>query len=61
MCVKLKQTDKTILVGMDIDFSHNNLTDSSVKFFAELLKKFQGFKSINMSSLSKFKPKDSGF
>ena len=40
MCVKLKQTDKAILVGMDIDFSHNNLTDSSVKFFAELLKKF---------------------
>jgi len=61
MYLKNKQADRTILVGMDIDFSSNNLTDSSVKFFAELLKKFQGFRSVNMQSLSKMKPKDTGF
>ena len=61
MYLKNKQTDRTILVGMDFDFSSNNLTDTSVKFFAELLKKFQGFHSVNMSSLSKMKPKDTGF
>jgi len=47
--------------GMEFDFSNNNLKDSSVKFFAEIIKKFNGFSTINMKSLGKIKPKDTGF
>ena len=47
---------------MVFDFSENVLTDASIRSFAELLKKFQGFSSIKMSDLSQ-KPskKDTGF
>eukprot|EP00347_Sterkiella_histriomuscorum_P002760 403366908 len=44
---------------MDLDVSKNSLTETSMKYLADILKKFQGFKSLNISSLSKMK--DIGF
>ena len=37
---------------MHLDISDNRLGDGSVRFFAELLKKFSGFRSINMSGIN---------
>ncbi|CDW90123.1 UNKNOWN [Stylonychia lemnae] len=40
---------------IDLDISKNSLTETSLKYLADILKKFQGFKSINMRELSKMK------
>lgn len=44
---------------IDLDISKNNLSETSMKYLADILKKFQGFRSINMSNMSKMK--DFGF
>lgn len=53
----LKLNDQVL--AMYIDFSHNNLTDSSVKVFAESLRKYQSYREVIMRSLSLHKCKDS--
>jgi hypothetical protein len=42
-------------LGIDLDVSKNNLTDISIKYLADILRKFNGFRSINLSSLGKMK------
>ena len=37
---------------MHLDISDNRLSDTSIRFLAELLGKFSGFRSVNMSNLS---------
>lgn len=44
---------------MDIDLSNNHLTESSLKYLADIIRKFHGFRSINLSNLVKMK--DTGF
>lgn len=44
---------------MDIDLSRNSITENSIKYLADIVKKFQGFRSIKLSGLSKMK--DSGY
>jgi Ran GTPase-activating protein (RanGAP) involved in mRNA processing and transport len=44
---------------MELDFSKNNLTDTSLKYLADILRKFNGIRSLNISNLSKMK--ESGF
>eukprot|EP00347_Sterkiella_histriomuscorum_P012808 403367150 len=36
---------------MEIDISRNNISETSLKYLADILRKFNGFKSINMQSL----------
>jgi hypothetical protein len=43
---------------MHFNFSKNNLSESAITCFAELLRKFNAFRSINMSSLGIKKGKD---
>lgn len=38
---------------MEIDLSRNSLTEASIKYLADILRKFQGFRSISLSGLSK--------
>ena len=38
---------------MEIDLSRNNITEASIKYLADILRKFQGFKAISLSGLSK--------
>jgi Ran GTPase-activating protein (RanGAP) involved in mRNA processing and transport len=40
---------------MDLDLSRNSITEHSVRYLADILKKFKGFRSINLSGLSKMK------
>lgn len=40
---------------IDLDISKNTITESSVRYLADVLKKFQGFRSINMSNMAKLK------
>ena len=40
---------------MEIDLSRNSITENSIKYLADILRKFQGFKSIKLSGLSKMK------
>ncbi|CDW71712.1 UNKNOWN [Stylonychia lemnae] len=40
---------------MELDISKNNITESSLKYLGDILKKFNGFKSINMQSMGKMK------
>lgn len=44
---------------MDIDFSKNSITETSLKYLADILRKFQGFRSICLAGLSKMK--EAGF
>ena len=44
---------------IDLDISTNSLTETSIKYLADIIRKFQGFRSINLSELSKMK--DNGF
>lgn len=46
-------------VYMELDLSSNMLTDSSLKYLADIIRKFNGFSSLNISSLSRMK--ESGF
>ena len=54
----LSQT-KDYEILMDIDLSRNSITENSIKYLADILKKFQGFRSIKLSGLSKMK--DAGY
>ena len=40
---------------IDIDVSKNSLTETSIKYLADIIRKFQGFRSMNLSNLSKMK------
>ncbi len=44
---------------MELDLSKNSLTEASLKYLADILRKFQGFSSISLSGISKMK--DQGF
>ena len=44
---------------MDIDLSRNSITENSIKYLADILRKFQGFRSIKLSGLSKMR--ETGF
>lgn len=47
---------------MILDFSENLLTDTSIRSFAELIRKFQGFRQVNMAELNqKVTKKDTGY
>jgi hypothetical protein len=46
---------------MEIDLSRNSLTEVSMKYLADILRKFQGFKSISLSGLSKMPHPQTGF
>ena len=37
---------------MHLDISDNKLGDASIRFFSELLGKFSGFRSVNMSNIN---------
>ena len=50
--IRQVQTNREIESGMHLDISENRLKDNSISFFAELLKKFSGFRSINMSGIN---------
>lgn len=41
-----------------LDFSKNILTDSAIMCFSDILRKFNAFRSVNMSSLGLRKGKD---
>jgi len=49
--LKNVQTGREIVEGMHFNFSNNTIGESSVRFFAEILKKFHGFRSVDMRSL----------
>lgn len=59
------QTNREFETNMELDISENNLTDESVKAFAELITKFEGFRAVNMASIRSGKgkkgSKDSGY
>ena len=40
---------------MDIDLSRNTITENSMRYLADILRKFQGFRSIKLSGLSKLR------
>ena len=44
---------------MDLDVSKNSLSETSIKYLADIIRKFQGFRYINLANLSKMK--DTGF
>lgn len=46
---------------MYFDFSQNNLTETSLKVFSELMKKYSSFREVNMSNLSLSKCKDASW
>jgi len=46
------QTGREIDGGMHLDISDNSLSDLSIRFFADLIGKFSGFRSVNMSNLN---------
>lgn len=47
---------------MHLDVSRNNLTDEAIRSFAELISKFDGFRSINMMSVrNRMNKKDTGY
>jgi len=47
---------------MHLDISRNNLSDDAVRTFAELITKFEGFRSINMMSVRpRMSKKDTGY
>ena len=45
---------------MELDFSKNNITESSLKYLADILRKFHGIRALNMESLPRMK-NDSGW
>ena len=45
---------------IDLDLSRNSLQDASVRYLADILRKFQGFQSLNLAGLSKM-ANQSGF
>ena len=50
--IRQVQTNREIESGMHLDISDNRLSDASIRFFSELLGKFSGFRSINMSNVN---------
>lgn len=40
---------------MDLDLSKNALSESSIKYLADLLRKFQGFRSLTLQALPKLR------
>ena len=47
---------------MHLDVSRNMLTDDAIKSFAELIAKFEGFKSVNLMSIRpRMNKKDTGY
>ena len=50
--IRQVQTNREIESGMELNISDNRLSDASIRFFAELLGKFSGFRSINMSNVN---------
>jgi len=48
-------SNKDFEVLIDLDVSENNLTESSLKYLADIIKKFHAFKSLNLSNLMKMK------
>ena len=47
---------------MNLDVSRNMLSDESIKSFAELITKFEGFRSVNLMSIRpKMNKKDTGY
>lgn len=44
---------------MDIDLSRNNISETSIRYLADILRKFQGFRSISLTGLGKMS--QSGF
>ena len=45
------QTNREFEQCMHLDVSRNMLTDDAIKSFAELIAKFEGFKSVNLMSI----------
>jgi len=45
---------------MELDFSKNNVTESSLKYLADILRKFHGIKELNLQSLPRMR-NDSGW
>jgi hypothetical protein len=52
------QSGRQVDVCMQFNFSKNILSESAITCFADLLRKFNAFRSINMSSLNIRKGKD---
>ena len=55
-------TNREFEEHMHLDVSRNMLSDESIKNFAELITKFEGFRSVNLMSIRpKMQKKDSGY
>jgi hypothetical protein len=48
-------------MGMHLDISNNVLTEGSIKCFADILSKFNAFRSVKMNGLKKLKSKDNSY
>lgn len=46
---------------MHLDISNNVLTEGSIKCFADILSKFNAFRSVKMNGLKKLKSKDNSY
>ena len=56
------QTNREFEQCMHLDVSRNMLTDDAIKSFAELIAKFEGFKSVNLMSIRpRMNKKDTGY
>ena len=54
------QTHKDFVTTMELDISRNNISETSLKYLADIIRKFHGFKMLNMQSLLEMKT-DSGW
>ena len=56
------QTNREFEEQLNLDVSKNMLSDDSIKSFAELITKFEGFRSVNLMSIRpRMNKKDTGY
>jgi hypothetical protein len=57
--IYIQHSGRDVMSHMDFDFSKNILTESAILCFAEILRKFNAFRSVRMTNLGIRKGKDS--
>ena len=53
--LRTMQSQRDYEFYMDLDVSMNNLNESSLKYLADIIKRFHGFRSLNLSGFQKIK------